>query len=102
MPGEWMPSAVPMMPLPDIAALMTSVSKYSSRYSATLMVQKRIVSYIRSSPISRNLRPIFMSSLPDQVSQPEDMANAVAFLASDEARYVTGVQLPVDLGTLAR
>ncbi|WP_431928654.1 mycofactocin-coupled SDR family oxidoreductase [Amycolatopsis tucumanensis] len=28
----------------------------------------------------------------------EDVANAVLFLASDEARYITGVALPVDLG----
>ncbi|GAB3362897.1 SDR family oxidoreductase [Modestobacter lapidis] len=48
------------------------------------------------------LGPIFMQTLPDQVSQPEDMANAVAWLASDEARHVTGIQLPVDLGTLTR
>jgi SDR family mycofactocin-dependent oxidoreductase len=48
------------------------------------------------------LGPIFMGSLPDQIMQPEDIADAVAWLASDEARYVTGVQLPVDLGTLAR
>ncbi|MEU2347850.1 mycofactocin-coupled SDR family oxidoreductase [Modestobacter sp. NPDC049651] len=48
------------------------------------------------------LGPIFMQTLPDPVSQPEDIANAVAWLASDEARHVTGVQLPVDLGTLTR
>lgn len=48
------------------------------------------------------LGPLFMGALPDQVSQPEDIANAVAWLASDEARHVTGIQLPVDLGTLAR
>ncbi|RFU20192.1 mycofactocin-coupled SDR family oxidoreductase [Geodermatophilus marinus] len=48
------------------------------------------------------LGPIFMQTLPDQVSQPEDMAAAVAWLASDDARHVTGVALPVDLGTLAR
>ena len=28
----------------------------------------------------------------------DDVANAVLFLASDEARYITGVALPVDLG----
>ena len=28
----------------------------------------------------------------------EELANAVLFLASDEARYVTGVTLPVDAG----
>ncbi len=30
--------------------------------------------------------------------QPVDISNAVLFLASDEARYITGVQLPVDAG----
>jgi (+)-trans-carveol dehydrogenase len=29
-----------------------------------------------------------------------DVSNAVLFLASDEARYITGVALPVDGGTL--
>ncbi|MGY1809922.1 mycofactocin-coupled SDR family oxidoreductase [Blastococcus sp. SYSU D00669] len=48
------------------------------------------------------LGPIFMGSLPDPISTPEDMAHAVAFLASEESRHVTGIQLPVDLGTLAR
>ena len=48
------------------------------------------------------LGPIFMGTLPDPMSQPEDIAAAVAWLASDEARHVTGIQLPVDLGTLTR
>ena len=51
---------------------------------------------------AQTLAPIFMQALPDQFSQPEDIANAVAFLASDEARHITGIQLPVDLGTLIR
>nr|WP_033292303.1 mycofactocin-coupled SDR family oxidoreductase [Amycolatopsis jejuensis] len=46
------------------------------------------------------LAPIFMPTLPDQISQPEDIASAVAWLASAEARHVTGIQLPVDLGNL--
>ncbi len=33
---------------------------------------------------------------------PEDVAGAVSFLLSDDARYVTGVVLPVDGGYLAR
>jgi SDR family mycofactocin-dependent oxidoreductase len=48
------------------------------------------------------LAPIFMQTLPDPVSEPEDIANAIAFLASDDARHITGIQLPVDLGTLLR
>jgi SDR family mycofactocin-dependent oxidoreductase len=51
---------------------------------------------------STTLAPIFMGTLPDPVSEPEDIANAVAWLASDEARHVTGIQLPIDLGTLLR
>ena len=30
--------------------------------------------------------------------EPDDIANAVAWLVSDAARYVTGVTLPVDAG----
>ena len=31
-----------------------------------------------------------------------DVSNAVLFLASEEARFITGVALPVDGGTLIR
>jgi (+)-trans-carveol dehydrogenase/(-)-trans-carveol dehydrogenase len=30
--------------------------------------------------------------------EPVDIANAALFLASDEARYITGVAFPVDAG----
>jgi SDR family mycofactocin-dependent oxidoreductase len=40
------------------------------------------------------------NALPVQVLQPEDIANAVAWLVSDEARYITGVTLPVDAGSV--
>jgi NAD(P)-dependent dehydrogenase (short-subunit alcohol dehydrogenase family) len=36
-----------------------------------------------------------------RVGEPEDVANAALFLASDEAAWVTGVTLPVDGGLLA-
>lgn len=38
------------------------------------------------------------NALPVALVQPEDIANAVAWLVSDQARYVTGVTLPVDAG----
>jgi (+)-trans-carveol dehydrogenase len=37
--------------------------------------------------------------LPIPWVQPEDISNAVLFLASDESRYITGVPLPVDAGS---
>lgn len=36
-----------------------------------------------------------------RVAEPDDVAKAVSFLASDEAAYITGVSLPVDGGLTA-
>jgi (+)-trans-carveol dehydrogenase len=40
--------------------------------------------------------------LPVPWVEPVDISNAVLWLASDEARYVTGVTLPIDAGILTR
>ena len=36
------------------------------------------------------------------VVTPREISNAVLFLASDEARYITGVALPVDAGNTSK
>jgi len=38
-------------------------------------------------------------TLPIPWVEPEDVSNAVLFLASDESRYITGVTLPIDAGS---
>ena len=44
----------------------------------------------------------FMERIPmKRIGQPEDIAKVMAFLASDEAGFVTGVNLPVDGGLSA-
>jgi SDR family mycofactocin-dependent oxidoreductase len=43
--------------------------------------------------------PDMGNALPVQTLQAEDIAAAVAWLVSDEARYITGVTLPVDGGS---
>jgi SDR family mycofactocin-dependent oxidoreductase len=42
------------------------------------------------------------NALPVDTVEPIDVANAVVYLASDEARYITGVTLPVDAGFINR
>ncbi|WP_106397968.1 mycofactocin-coupled SDR family oxidoreductase [Actinocorallia populi] len=55
--------------------------------------------FIEKSPM---LGPIFMPTLPYQMVEPEDIANMVAFLASDEGKFITGAEMKVDLGALNR
>jgi (+)-trans-carveol dehydrogenase len=43
-----------------------------------------------------------LNALPIPWVEPVDVSNAVLFLASDEARYITGVALPVDAGLLIK
>jgi (+)-trans-carveol dehydrogenase len=49
-----------------------------------------------------DLGPVFMNSLPVQRIEPADVSNALLFLVSDDARYVTGITLPVDAGRTIR
>jgi NAD(P)-dependent dehydrogenase (short-subunit alcohol dehydrogenase family) len=43
-----------------------------------------------------------MNLLPIPWMEPEDISAAVAWLASDDSRFVTGITLPVDAGFLAK
>lgn len=43
-----------------------------------------------------------MNALPTPWVEPRDISNALLFLASDEARFITGVTLPVDAGSILR
>jgi NAD(P)-dependent dehydrogenase (short-subunit alcohol dehydrogenase family) len=36
-----------------------------------------------------------------RVGEPDEVAHAIAFLASDEARHITGIELAVDGGKSA-
>jgi len=59
----------------------------------------RLESLISRDP---NLGPIYMNTLPVEIVDPRDISNAVLFLASDEARYVTGLEFTVDAGNTIR
>jgi NAD(P)-dependent dehydrogenase (short-subunit alcohol dehydrogenase family) len=43
-----------------------------------------------------------MNTYPVEMVEPRDISNAVLWLASDESRYVTGLELTVDAGNTIR
>ncbi|HEU5031762.1 MAG TPA: mycofactocin-coupled SDR family oxidoreductase [Spirillospora sp.] len=55
-------------------------------------------------PTQEDMAPIsqMMNALPVPWVEAEDIANAVLFLVSDESRYITGVPLPIDAGSMLK
>lgn len=45
---------------------------------------------------------LYQNAMGVDLLQPSDISDAVAWLVSDQARYVTGIQLPVDAGFMLR
>ncbi|TQC42132.1 NAD(P)-dependent oxidoreductase [Rhodococcus sp. WS4] len=43
-----------------------------------------------------------LNILPVPWIEPEDISNGILYLVSDAARYVTGIQLPVDAGSITK
>ncbi|MGW4561750.1 mycofactocin-coupled SDR family oxidoreductase [Streptomyces sp. NPDC004561] len=61
-------------------------------FAPDLPVEERTTDVIKG-------RMSFANALPVPWLEPVDIANAALFLASDEARYITGITLPVDAGS---
>ncbi len=58
--------------------------------------------HIRTGITNYDMGPVLKYMQPlEREAQPEDVANAVVFLASDRAAQVTGVVFPIDGGTTA-
>ena len=56
-----------------------------------------------SPPTAQDLERLAEETIPmKRLAEPEEVARVVAFLASDEASYITGVVLPVAAGYTAR
>ena len=72
-----------------------------SHYSAA---KHGVVGLMRS--LAHELGPFLhgcrtLHDLPVDAMEPRDISNAVLFLCSDEARWITGVTLPIDADILA-
>jgi SDR family mycofactocin-dependent oxidoreductase len=64
-----------------------------------MVVNDAMQAFLASNP---EMGSALQNLLPVELVQPIDISNAIAWLVSDEARYVTGVTLPVDAGFLAK
>jgi len=60
-----------------------------------MIVNETMGALVQSSP---DVASALSNLMPVALIEPSDVSNAVAWLVSDEARYVTGVTLPVDAG----
>jgi SDR family mycofactocin-dependent oxidoreductase len=58
--------------------------------------------FLGAAPEVPELFEAMTNILPVPLIQAEDVSNAIAWLVSDEARYITGAVIPVDAGATAR
>ncbi|MDT5140045.1 MAG: (+)-trans-carveol dehydrogenase [Mycobacterium sp.] len=79
-------------------------SVHPTHVNTPLLINERTFHQFRpdlENPGPDDMAPICQTfhTLPIPWVNAEDISNAVLFLASDEARYITGVALPVDAGS---
>ncbi len=94
-------------------AIFSGASSYSSTKFAVagltrswaydLALKNITVNAVLPGPIATDMLTEGAEQLPPmkRAGKPEEVAAAIAFLASDEASYITGATLPVDGGTNA-
>ncbi|MDI2030183.1 mycofactocin-coupled SDR family oxidoreductase [Saccharopolyspora sp. TS4A08] len=90
-----------------VVGLMRSWANWLAQYS--IRVNSVHPTGVNTPMIVNESLPAFFEKFPDsavsltnllpvEMVEPVDVSNAIAWLVSDEARYVTGVTLPVDAG----
>ena len=67
--------------------------------NTTMVLNDDFARYVQEHPSNVSL---MQNALPVQMLEPDDVSNAVAWLCSDEARYITGTVMPVDAGFTLR
>jgi NAD(P)-dependent dehydrogenase (short-subunit alcohol dehydrogenase family) len=88
----------------ELAADRIRVNTVNPSIADTPMVQNEAMYQLfvphLENPTREQAAEVFatMNPLPTPWVDAEDVANAVLFLASDEARYVTGLEFRIDAG----
>ena len=99
----------------------STLTAYGASKAALIQLNRMIATQYGKQNVRSNcmvigfvLTPMAVESTPDvvkdillshhltpELGQPEDIANLVAFLASDESRFITGAAIPIDGGVTA-
>ncbi|MFJ2769218.1 mycofactocin-coupled SDR family oxidoreductase [Streptomyces sp. NPDC087300] len=74
-------------------------SVHPTGVATRMVVDPAVAEFVAQDPILSETAP---NALPVATIEAVDVSHAVLWLASDEARYVTGVTLPVDAGFINR
>ncbi|MFF1698162.1 mycofactocin-coupled SDR family oxidoreductase [Streptomyces sp. NPDC058257] len=74
-------------------------SVHPTGVATPMVTDPAIAEFVAQDPILSETAP---NALPVATIEAVDVSNAVLWLASDEARYITGVTLPVDAGFINR
>lgn len=93
----------------DYAATKAALVGYTHGWARDLGPRKITVNLVQPGPIDTDMNPddtdfaemVKKSVALGRYGKPEEIASAVAFLASEEASYITGAILTVDGGFLA-
>lgn len=98
-----------------------TLTAYGTSKAALIQLNRMIATQYGKQKVRSNcmvigfvLTPLAVESTPDivkdillshhltpELGQPEDIANLVAFLASDESKFITGAAIPIDGGVTA-
>ena len=74
-------------------------SVHPTGVSTPMVMNDVIGNWIQANPEAANM---LANLMPVEIIEAVDISNAIAFLVSDEGRYITGVTLPVDAGFTVR
>lgn len=93
----------------DYAATKGAVSAYTKGWARNFGPKGITVNNVQPGPINTDMNPedgeisdaLRAGTALGRYGKPEEVAAAVAFLASPEAGYITGATLNVDGGSLA-
>jgi SDR family mycofactocin-dependent oxidoreductase len=70
-------------------------SVHPTGVSTPMVVNEAMQEFLAQDP---SLGNAMANALPVDMVEPADISNAIAWLVSDDARYVTGITVPVDAG----